>query len=132
MTEKEMEEATNPFKINLDTNNDGAVSSEELDAGLDKMAEIETEMSEEDHANSGVTMSEEPDVSSDPITDSEPKLDYPSVESLTELIRPSANPNDLGHRQHWSMECSKFADKHDLHFLGFAIKNDEPIFKEKK
>lgn len=89
-------------------------------------------LSEEGFESAKTQILQEAKVILDSRKEEAPKLDYPTKESLTKLIRPSANPNDLGYRQHWSIACQKFSDANDLHFLGFSIKNDEPMFKEKK
>ena len=68
MTEQELEAATNPFANLVDSNGDGEISPEELDAAVDNLAELEES---QDSKESEQLPDASEEVSSDPIPDTE-------------------------------------------------------------
>lgn len=154
-TDEQLEEMTNPFAEALDTDGDGEVSDEEIEEGLNTLAELEgakTEqlkematinpdtgarsvselsalelvrqaerntISDADKLKTALTETE--------IVEAKEKVDTtgkPTIEKLDAL--------GLKKDRDRSHHCQMYADKNELHFLGFAISDGEPLFKERR
>ena len=126
MTLEKLEEATNPFAAAVDTNNDGVIAPKEMTiqemvrAG-EKKTKVEVEVNEAPVLQPQVIKKEIVDTTG-----------IPTRKKLAAKFPVSTDAANVSHKNEWGFECRKWADINNHHFLGFCIKTDEPLFKEKK
>lgn len=142
MTLEELEEATNPFAAAVDTNNDGEITTEELDDAVDELAKLEKpkEMTIQEMVRAGENKTKvvvetntapvlQPQVIKKEVVDT---TGIPTRKKLAAKLPVSSDAANVSHKNEWGFECKKWADINNHHFLGFCMKTDEPLFKEKK
>ena len=142
MTLEELEEATNPFAAAVDTNGDGEITAEELDDAVDELAKLEKpkEMTIQEMVRAGenktkVVVEENHAPVLQPQTIKKEVVDTTGIPTRKKLMAKfpvSSDTANVSHKNDWGFECKKWADINNHHFLGFCMKTDEPLFKEKK
>lgn len=143
MTLEELEEATNPFAAAVDANGDGEITADELDDAVDELAKLEEkpkEMTIQEMVRAGENKTKvevetnaapvlQPQVIKKEVVDT---TGIPTRKKLAAKFPVSTDAANVSHKNEWGFECKKWADINNHNFLGFCMKTDEPLFKDKK